>query len=76
MKLHRAVIQATGGNDRGVRRARFLTVLRGQNRPAALLEGGYLSNPDEAKLILSAEHRQKLPEAVANPLKTKMEDGR
>ena len=41
------------------------TVLRGQNRPAILVEGGYLSNPAEAELIESAEYRQKLAEAVA-----------
>jgi N-acetylmuramoyl-L-alanine amidase len=68
LRLHRAVLSAAGGNDRGVRRARFLAVLRGQNRPAALLEGGYLSNPDEASLIASAEYRQKLAEAVAKAL--------
>jgi N-acetylmuramoyl-L-alanine amidase len=45
-----------------------MTVLQGQNRPAVLLEGGYLSNPDEARLITSAEYRQKLAEAVANAL--------
>jgi hypothetical protein len=48
------MLRATGIEDRGVRRARFETVLRGQNRPAILIEGGYLSNPAEAKLIESA----------------------
>ena len=33
------------------------TVLRGQNRPAILVEGGYLSNPSEAKLIENPEYR-------------------
>ena len=75
-RLHREVLAATGGQDRGVRHARFLTVLRGQNRPAVLIEGGYLSNPAEAKLINTTEHRQKLAEAVAKALETKMESGR
>jgi N-acetylmuramoyl-L-alanine amidase len=44
-------------------------VLRGQNRPAILIEGGYLSNPAEAKLIESADYRQKLAEGVAAALK-------
>ena len=52
--------------DRGVRRARFIDVLRGQNRPAILIEGGYLSNPAEAAKIESPEFRQKLAEAVAD----------
>ena len=68
LRIHREVLAATGGQDRGVRRARFLTVLRGQNRPAVLVEGGYLSNAQEASLIETPEHRQKLAEAVAKAL--------
>jgi N-acetylmuramoyl-L-alanine amidase len=66
--LHRAMLRKTGRKDRGVRRARFMTVLRDQHRPAVLLEGGYLSNPEEAKLIATPEYRQKLAEAVAEAL--------
>jgi N-acetylmuramoyl-L-alanine amidase len=62
-------LRVTGLEDRGVRRSRFDTVLRGQNRPAILIEGGYLSNPREAALIESPEYRQKLAEALANALK-------
>jgi N-acetylmuramoyl-L-alanine amidase len=69
VKVQSAVLHATGIEDRGVRRSRFDTVLRGQNRPAILVEGGYLSNPAEAKLIESPEYRQKLAEAVADALK-------
>jgi N-acetylmuramoyl-L-alanine amidase len=66
--LHREMIRKTGRKDRGIRRARFMSVLRDQKRPAVLLEGGYLSNPDEAKLIATPEFRQKLAEAVAEAL--------
>jgi N-acetylmuramoyl-L-alanine amidase len=69
LKLHRALLHATGGEDRGVRYARFMDVLRGQRRPAVLIEGGYLSNPREAALIENPAFRQKLAEAVANALK-------
>jgi N-acetylmuramoyl-L-alanine amidase len=68
--LHRALIEATGLPDRGIRRARFMAVLRGQNRPAVLVEAGYLSNPTEARLIGSGAFRQKLAEAVARTLGT------
>jgi N-acetylmuramoyl-L-alanine amidase len=68
VRLHRALIEATSQRDRGVRRARFMTVLQGQHRPAVLLEGGYLSDPKEARLIASAGYRQKLAEAVAKAL--------
>lgn len=68
MRLHRMILKECGLADRGVRRARFLGVLRGQNRPAILLEGGYLSNPNEARKIAEPEFRQKLAEAVARAL--------
>lgn len=68
VRLHRALLPVTGNNDRGVRHARFLGVLRGQNRPAVLIEGGYLSNPAEARRIADPAHRQKLAEAVAKAL--------
>jgi N-acetylmuramoyl-L-alanine amidase len=68
VRLHRALLEVRGNADRGVRRARFMGVLRGQNRPAVLLEGGYLSNPAEARRIMDPEFRQKLAEAVASAL--------
>ena len=66
--VHRALLQAGGQRDRGVRRARYLGVLRGQNRPAILVEGGYLSNPREARRIADPRYRQKLAEALASAL--------
>lgn len=65
VRLHRALLAVNGNRDRGVRRARFLGVLRWQNRPAVLIEGGYLSNPAEARLIADPLFRQRLAEAVA-----------
>jgi N-acetylmuramoyl-L-alanine amidase len=69
VRLHAALLRATGEEDRGIRRARFMGVLCGQRRPSVLIEGGYLSNSHEAEKIESAEFRQKLAEAVANALK-------
>ena len=69
VRVQGALLHAMGLEDRGVRHSRFETVLRGQNRPAILVEGGYLSNPAEAKRIESGEYRQKLAEAVAGALK-------
>jgi N-acetylmuramoyl-L-alanine amidase len=68
LQVHRALLQVNGGHDRGVRRARYLGVLRGQNRPAILVEGGYLSNPSEARRIADPAYREKLAEAVAKAL--------
>jgi hypothetical protein len=38
IRLHTALLQVNGHNDRGVRHARFLDVLQGHNRPAVLIE--------------------------------------
>lgn len=67
-RLHGSLLRATGAVDRGVRRARFMAVLRGQNRPAVLIEGGYLSNVGEARRIAMPEYRQALAEGVARAL--------
>jgi len=68
-QLQRALLHVTGLEDRGVSHARFIGVLRGQHRPAELIEAGFLSNPREAKRIEDPEFRQKLAAAVAEALK-------
>ena len=68
VRLHRALLQSVGMADRSVRRARFMGVLRSQQRPAVLLEAGYLSNPEEARRASTPEYRQRLAEAVASAL--------
>jgi N-acetylmuramoyl-L-alanine amidase len=69
VRVQSALSRATGIEDRGVSHSRFDTVLRGQNRPAILIEGGFMSNPHEARLIENPEFRQKLAEAVADALR-------
>ncbi len=69
VKLQNALVRGTGLEDRGVCRVRYMTVVRGQNRPAILIEQGYLSSPHDAKLIESPELRQKLAETIADALK-------
>jgi len=68
-QLQRSLLRATGLEDRGVNRARFIGVLRGQRRPSVLIEAGFLSNPHEAKRIENPDFRQKLALAVAAALK-------
>jgi N-acetylmuramoyl-L-alanine amidase len=68
MQVQRSLLKISGAKDHGVRRARFMTVIRGQNCPAILVEGGYLSNPREARRIADPSYRQKLAEAVAAAL--------
>jgi N-acetylmuramoyl-L-alanine amidase len=66
--LHRSLLSEVGALDREVGRARFLGVLRGQNRPAVLIEGGYLTNQDEARKIATSDYRQRLAEGIAKAL--------
>jgi N-acetylmuramoyl-L-alanine amidase len=75
VRLQRALLRVDGVQDRGVRRARFLGVLRSQNRPAVLIEGGYLSNPHEAGRIADPAYRQELAEALADALVDRPEPG-
>jgi N-acetylmuramoyl-L-alanine amidase len=67
--LQTVLLRESNEEDRGVRRVRFIGVLHRQHCPAVLIEGGYLSNPHEAKLIENPEFRQKLAQAVADALK-------
>ncbi len=68
VRLHRALLGVNGDLDRGVRRARFPGVLRGQKCPAVLIEAGYLTNSREARRIADPAHRQKLAGAIAKAL--------
>lgn len=69
VRIHQSLIAQSGSADRGVRHARFMDVLRWQNRPALLVEGGFLSNPVEALKIASPAYRQKLAMAIAEALR-------
>ena len=75
VRLQGALLNATGMEDRGVCRARFIEVLRGQRRPAVLIEAGFLSNPSDARQIETPAFRQKLARAVADALRPNSEAG-
>ncbi|HRZ11133.1 MAG TPA: N-acetylmuramoyl-L-alanine amidase [Kiritimatiellia bacterium] len=62
--LHKALIDKTRAEDRGLRRARFV-VLKNCVRPAVLLECGFLSNRNEESLMLTSAHREALALAIA-----------
>ncbi len=67
-RVHNQVLLKCRMTDRGVRRVRFMSVIKGQKRPAILVEGGYLSNPTEAQKIDQKAYRQKLAEGIAAAL--------
>ncbi len=64
----KAVSPAESGSRGMVRRRIRLT--RNPQIPCLLLEGGYLSNPGEARQIADAGYRQKLADAIAGAIRT------
>jgi N-acetylmuramoyl-L-alanine amidase len=71
-RLHRAMLKVNGHLDRGVQRARFIRVVREQECPAVLMEGGFLSNEREARRIADPAYRQRIAEALAEGLMEEM----
>lgn len=63
--IHRTVMKNTNTLDRGVKRARFW-VLRYNNIPAVLFEGGFLSNSNEARMIARESYRETLARSIAD----------
>lgn len=61
--IHQQMLAALGLPDRGVKTAGFY-VLRNTLMPAVLVEGAFLSNPNEALLLADPAVRQRIAEAV------------
>ena len=61
--MHAALITRVGGSDRGIKRARFI-VLRDSNIPGVLIEGGFLTNPQDRVRIAAPIYRQLLAQAI------------
>lgn len=65
--VHGTCLLRTGRPDRGIRRARF-SVLTGVKHPAILLEGGFMSNSVEARLIADPRYQDTLARAIAEAI--------
>jgi N-acetylmuramoyl-L-alanine amidase len=52
-------VQTTGLQDRGISQANFY-VLKHANMPASLIEIGFISNPDEEKMLINSQFQQKI----------------
>lgn len=57
--LQKGLIEQTGAQDKGIADATFY-VLRANPLPAALIETGFLSNPDEAARLATPEYQEKI----------------
>lgn len=61
--VHHSLLGHIPHTDRGVKRARFV-VLKLCKLPSVLIEGGFLSNPNESQAINDAKWRHKLAESI------------
>ncbi|MGJ3241347.1 MAG: N-acetylmuramoyl-L-alanine amidase family protein [Opitutales bacterium] len=63
LHFQRAIHDAIGGTDRGLKRARF-TVLRDLDCPGVLLELGFVSHPETGRNLRSSAYRTRVTQAV------------
>jgi N-acetylmuramoyl-L-alanine amidase len=61
--IHKNVIAGAPSENRGIRRRGYY-VLRKTAIPGVLVECGFLTNPEEARLALTADYRDKLAEEI------------
>lgn len=66
-KLQDALAETTGVSRRGVKQAPF-RVLVGAMMPAALVEVGFISNPEEERKLRSGAYQQAVAEALASAI--------
>lgn len=67
--IQESLVEATGAPDRGVKE-KHLYVIRRTPHPAALVEGGFVSNADEAKKISDPKYRERIARAVADGIRS------
>ncbi len=65
--LHVEIAEAALSRSRGVKQAPF-RVLVGATMPAALVEVGYITNPEEEKLLGSEAHQSRITNAIIQGL--------
>lgn len=65
VSVHQAVVLRLGLPDRGIRQAGFY-VLKNTVMPAILVEGAFVSNPDEALYLAQPTTRQALAEGIGS----------
>ena len=69
--VYRTLLSKMDGFDRGLKRARF-TVLRKADVPSILIEGGFLTNPEDAEKAHSPAWREEFAKAIADGLEAYM----
>jgi len=59
------VIRRTSAHSRGVKKGNFY-VIRETSMPAVLVEGGFISNPEERALLKSRDYQEKIARGIAD----------
>jgi N-acetylmuramoyl-L-alanine amidase len=67
-RCEQALVGQVGATGQGVKRVRASEILSNQERPAILILGGYLSNPQEAEMIANPDYRERLADALVKGL--------
>lgn len=62
---HASIVYRSQMYDRGIKRARFV-VIRDVTIPGVLIEGGFLSNPEDARKIATPAYRQQMAACITN----------
>jgi N-acetylmuramoyl-L-alanine amidase len=66
--IQQNLIAGTKSYDRGVKQANFY-VLRGAFMPSILIELGFISNPEEERLLVNDEYQQRLARTIFEGIK-------
>ncbi|MGF1498717.1 MAG: N-acetylmuramoyl-L-alanine amidase [Elainellaceae cyanobacterium] len=73
-QIQNSLLQATGGPDRGVRRARFY-VIRNTSMPAVLVETGFVTGASDAPRLAQPEYRSRIAQAIAQGILLHIQQG-
>lgn len=66
--VHSAMVNNLRVTDRGIKRARFV-VIKNIKIPGVLLEGGFMGNPRDSRLIASGDYRQRMAGSILQAVK-------
>lgn len=66
--IHDAVVQATGAKPRGIVRRDDLTGFNWTTRPVILIEMGFMTNPEEDRLLNSPEYQDRMVSGIVQGL--------
>ncbi len=66
--IQQNIVAGTRSYDRGVKQANFY-VLRGAFMPAVLVELGFISNPEEERLLIDPDYQQRLARTIFEGIK-------